>query len=248
MKYFFLLCFIFVFSHAFAQDKNKFYALDAKLNETTLDSSKYILWVHEKEDSNWQFDYYRTWGPLVKTQTFADREGTVLNGRSSLYNSFGNLDSTGTYDHGKKNGVFYKMKSISKDSLVGFKQYDYLNDSLVKMKDLLADSNKKRDADSIKYTDPGYPGGLQEWDSYLSHNLKYPDRALDKKIQGKVYVRFWVDKEGSLGDIFIEKSVEYSTDQEAIRVIKSSGKWQPASENGVVKSAYMTEPVDFKLQ
>jgi TonB family protein len=248
MKFILPACFIFCFLTSYSQDKNKFYALDAKLKETVLDSSKYILWVHEIEDSNWQFDYYKTWGPLVKTQTFADREGTVLNGRSSIYNSFGNLDSTGIYDHGKKNGSFFKLKSYSKDSMVTIRQTDYVEDSLVKMKDLLTDSNKKKDSDSLKYTDPAYPGGLKDWISYIINNLKYPERASNKSIQGNVYVRFTVDTEGSLSDIFIQKSAEYSLDQEAIRVVKNSGKWEPASENGVLKKAYKTESIYFSLQ
>ena len=84
------------------------------MNQTVLDSSKYILWIHEKEDSNWQWDYYYTWGPLVKSTSYADHDGTILNGSSRMYNNLGELDSTGRYDHGKKNGSFYKYKSFNK--------------------------------------------------------------------------------------------------------------------------------------
>ncbi len=62
MKSFLLFCFIICFFTGTAQDKNQFYALDKNMNQTVLDSSKYILWIHEKEDSNWQWDYYYNLG------------------------------------------------------------------------------------------------------------------------------------------------------------------------------------------
>src|SRR5450432_2127023 len=110
MKLLLSIFFAGLFLNSFSQDKNAFYALDRNMNQTTLDSSKYILWVHEKEDSNWQWDYYYTWGTMIKSNLYADHDGTMLNGRSSIYNTTGNLDSTGIFDHGKKNGSFYKYR------------------------------------------------------------------------------------------------------------------------------------------
>src|SRR4029077_20571020 len=104
MKRFLPFLFTSLFLTAAAQDKNQFYALDAKMNQTVLDSSKYILWIHETENSRWQWDYYYTWGPLVKSTRFVDHDGTVPDGRFCIYNKQGNLDSTGIFDHGKKNG------------------------------------------------------------------------------------------------------------------------------------------------
>jgi protein TonB len=242
MKLILLFCFCINLLTSSAQDKNKFYALDASLNETVLDSSKYILWVHEKEDSNWQFDYYKTWGPLVKTQTFADRQGTVLNGRSSFYTTIGNLDSTGIFDRGKKNGNFYKFKSISNDSIVLLRKYKYDQDSLVIFMEPLKDSSKKQGKDT---TDAEYPGGLPGWYSYLNNNLKYPDRARDKLIQGTVWVRFTVDSTGEIKNPHIEKSVEYSIDQEAMDIIKNSGKWVPATIDGMPVRSFKKQPLKF---
>ena len=82
MKLFLYLLFTICISTSFAQNKNQFYALDSQMNQTVLDSSRYILWIHLKEDSNWQWDYYRTWGPLIKSVSYADHDGTILNGRS----------------------------------------------------------------------------------------------------------------------------------------------------------------------
>jgi TonB family protein len=248
MKLFLLLFFCACISISFAQDKNQFYALDAQMNQTVMDSSKYILWIHQKEDSNWEWDYYITWGPLIKSRSFADHDGTILNGRSSFYNSSGNLDSTGNFAQGKKNGDFYKLRSYAADSVIKIKKYKYVQDSLVEFTDLRAESHKKKVNDSAIITQAEYPGGALEWDSYLSHNLKYPERAMNRKIQGKVSIYFAVDEVGAISDLIIEKSVEFSIDQESVRLIQNSGKWTPATRNGAGVKTYLTEPVSFGLK
>src|ERR1700681_193120 len=133
MKPLLLVRFIVCFLTSFAQDKNQFYALDAKMNQTVMDSSKYILWIHQKEDSNWQWDYYKTWGPMIKSTSYADHDGKILNGQFYLYNTTDILDSTGDYDHGKKNGSFTRFRSSAMDSNVNYKEYVYEKDSLVKI-------------------------------------------------------------------------------------------------------------------
>ncbi len=248
MKYFFLVCFHFIFSFSFAQDINKFYALDSNLNETVLDSSKYILWVHKLDNSDWQFDYYRTWGPLVKTQTFADREGTILNGRSSRYNSFGNLDSTGIFDHGKKNGSFFKLKSYTPDSIVTVWQTDYVNDSVVKSIDLLATRKANKNVDTASGKESEFPGGKSQWMRYLLNNLKYPERAQSKEIQGQVRIFFQISKEGNISDPYILKSLEYSLDQESMRIVNNSGQWEPALKEGVPVNSYKIQPLNYRLE
>jgi protein TonB len=248
MKYALLICLCCCLLTAAAQDKNQFYALDSKMNQTVLDSSKYILWIHEKEDSNWVWDYYYTWGPLVKSTTYADHDGTVLNGRSNLYNTLGNLDSTGLYDHGKKNGSFFKLRSYSRDSMETIMQYDYAQGKLVKTIDLLAERLKNKSADTTNGTESEYPGGLPQWTNYLMHNLEYPERAVNKKIQGQVKILFMVDEEGHVKDPYIEKSVEYSLDQASVELIRKSGKWVPGTKDGIPVKTYKIQPVNYKLE
>src|SRR4030095_563244 len=148
----------------------------------------YILWVHETDSANWQWDYYYTWGPLVKSTTYADHDGTVKNGRFCIYNTRGNLDSTGIYDHGKKNGSFYKLNTFPGDSIVTVWQYDYAEDSLVKSIDLLAERRKNKNADTANEKESEYSGGVVQWQRYLTENLRYPERAKNKEIQGQVRI------------------------------------------------------------
>ena len=241
----FALCII---SAAAAQDKNQFYALDAKMNQTVLDSSKYILWIHEKDSAKWQWDYYYTWGSLVKSTTYADHDGRVLNGRFCIYNTFGNLDSTGVYESGKKNGLFFKLRSLSKDSIEFISQYEYEQDSLVRFTNLFAQQNIKNNQDSAATSGSEFPGGISAWSSYLERNLRYPERAQTKDIQGRVRICFLVDREGNVKDPFIEKSVEYSLDQESIRLISNSGKWLPGQKNGIPVTSCKIQTVTYKLE
>lgn len=82
---------------------------------------------------------------------------------------------------------------------------------------------------------------------YLNQNLKYPKEAIDKKIQGKVMVNFEVDKDGVISDIRVIQSVDPILDEEAVRVVKAMGNWNPATlGDKAVRSRY-TLPIHFKL-
>lgn len=246
MKLLLLLCFTGCFLFSFAQDKNQFYALDKNMNQTVLDSSKYILWIHEKEDSNWQWDYYYTLGSLVKSTSFADHDGTILNGRFCIYNTYGNLDSIGVFDHGKKNGSFYKYRTYNKDSFAIIHQYDYMKDSLVKSINIQNDTEKDKDTTNSKESE--YPGGNNAWNAYLDHHLTYPERAVSKEIQGQTKIYFEVDTDGNVKNSYILKSIEYSLDQESLKVINESGKWDPGIKDGIKVKTYKVMPVNFKLE
>jgi protein TonB len=247
MKSFLLTSFCIGLFIARAQDKNQFYALDAQMNQTVLDSSKYILWIHESDSVKWQWDYYYTWGSLVKSTVYADHDGTIKNGRFCIYNSFGNLDSTGVYKDGKKNGSFLKFKSITKDSAELFRDYEYDNDSLLSFRGI-SEKKQLNKSDTSVIVDPQFPGGPDKWTEYIQHNLQYPQRAIDKKIQGSVMVSFQVDTAGHISECFILHSVEYSLDQEAIRLIKRSGKWIPGQKGSEPVSAFRNQTIHFKLE
>jgi TonB family protein len=248
MKHFLIICFTLIFFSTSAQDKNSFFALDAKMNQTALDSSKYILWIHESDSSRWQWDYYYTWGPLVKSTRYADHDGTIKDGRFCFYDKTGYLDSTGIYDHGKKNGAFFKLKTYPTDSIVTIWQNDYAEDSLVKSIDLLAERKKNKNSDSANEKESEYPGGISQWQRYLMKNLKYPERAQTKEIQGQVRIFFRVDKDGNIADPYIQKSVEYSLDQETLRIITNSGKWDPATKDSIPVNSYKVQPLNYRLE
>ena len=79
---------------------------------------------------------------------------------------------------------------------------------------------------------PEYPGGIKKFYEYLGKNIKYPKMAIDNNVSGKVFVSFIVEKDGQLSDIQITRSLGSGTDEEAIRVLTSSPKWNPGVSEG----------------
>jgi len=93
-----------------------------------------------------------------------------------------------------------------------------------------------------------YPGGQAAWMRFLTKNLRYPDNAINNEIQGVVYIQFIVDKDGSVSDISaVSGPTNGGLRQEGIRLIKLSGKWVPAIQNGRQVKAYKKVPFTFKL-
>ena len=95
---------------------------------------------------------------------------------------------------------------------------------------------------------PEFPGGQQELMNFLMKNIKYPKEATDKGTQGRVVVQFVVNKDGSVVEPTVVKSVSPELDQEALRVVKMMPKWQPGKQNGEVVRVKYTIPVSFRLQ
>ncbi len=93
-----------------------------------------------------------------------------------------------------------------------------------------------------------FPGGTAAMMKWLSNNVRYPESAQQNDIQGRVIVKFVVEKDGSIGKAEILKGVDRDLDREALRVVKKMPKWQPGKNNGVAVRSYFNLPVVFKLQ
>ena len=85
-------------------------------------------------------------------------------------------------------------------------------------------------------------------DSYIGNNLQYPEKAKEKGVQGRAFVKFIVEKDGSISNVEVNRSVNPYLDNEAIQVIKSMPKWNPAKQNGTEVRAYYYVPVTFRLK
>lgn len=94
---------------------------------------------------------------------------------------------------------------------------------------------------------PQYPGGMVEFMKWLTATLNYPDKALKQKIKGKVMVSFIVNKDGSISDIKLVKSVHKLLDDEALRVIKMMPDWKPGLEKGKPCRSMIAIPVVFEI-
>lgn len=95
---------------------------------------------------------------------------------------------------------------------------------------------------------PHFPGGPAALQAFLSSNTKYPVVAQENGVQGRVIVSFVVERDGSITDVRVVRSVDPSLDREASRVVRSMPRWSPGKQNGSAVRVKYTVPVVFRLQ
>ena len=130
---------------------------------------------------------------------------------------------------------------------------DEVGGEVLKAKEEIAQPEPPKHEEENKVFDvveqmPSFPGGMGALMSWLSQNIKYPVIAAENGVQGRVIVQFVVEKDGSVTDVHVAKSVDPSLDKEAARVVKAMPKWNPGKQNGSAVRVKYTVPVTFKLQ
>lgn len=95
---------------------------------------------------------------------------------------------------------------------------------------------------------PQYPGGKEALFKYLSTNVKYPEDAAKKKVEGRVIASFVVETDGSITDVEVSKKAFPSLDAEAVRVLKGMPKWEPGRQKGKPVRVRYVVPVNFRLK
>lgn len=110
---------------------------------------------------------------------------------------------------------------------------------------------EEEDADMIYQVvenQPEFPGGTSALMQYLSNNIQYPEASKEKGVQGRVVVQFIVNKDGSISDPVVARSVDPNLDKEALRLVSSMPMWKPGMQRGKPVRVRYTLPVAFKLQ
>lgn len=95
---------------------------------------------------------------------------------------------------------------------------------------------------------PEFPGGYAALAKYLGGNLRFPEEARDNGVQGRVYVKFIVNKEGHLQNIEILKGIDRALDNEAIRVVQQMPYWTPGEQRGRPVNVACNLPITFSLE
>ena len=95
---------------------------------------------------------------------------------------------------------------------------------------------------------PSFPGGDRKLMEYLSENIRYPEECEEICVQGRVIVSFIVEKDGSISNVKVAKSLAPLLDKEAVRVVSGMPKWIPGRQNGVAVRVKYIIPVTFRLQ
>jgi TonB family protein len=94
---------------------------------------------------------------------------------------------------------------------------------------------------------PQFPGGDEARHKYIASTVKYPAEAIEKGLQGTVYVSFVVEKDGSIGDVKVLRGIGKSCDEEAVRTVRNMPKWTPGLYNGKPVRVLFNMPIYFKL-
>ena len=94
---------------------------------------------------------------------------------------------------------------------------------------------------------PEFPGGMDAFSRFLRKHLRYPDRAVEAEVAGKVFVSFIIEKDGRLTDIKVLKGIGYGCDEEATRVLKKSPAWKPGIQNNREVRVLYTIPLVFQM-
>jgi periplasmic protein TonB len=113
---------------------------------------------------------------------------------------------------------------------------------------------KAMDADTVKcpcFVEPEmypeFPGGFNAFTQFLAKNVHYPLEALAEHIEGRVIHNFVVEKDGSLSNITVLRGIGGGCDEEAVRVMKLSPKWKPATQKRQVVRVSYAVPIPFML-
>ena len=166
------------------------------------------------------------------------------NGTGKGYYSDGRLREEGSFEKGKKNGVwtYYNYKNGKKCQEVSYRSDSAVSYTCYDEKGNVQTKNCYYEKEAT------FKGGDQGWIDYLLSKLrsaKYPDAYFRGEIFGVVYVRFTVSKDGKLTDIEIENSIDPELDEIALKIIMESPRWEPAVQFNQYVKAYRKQPITF---
>ena len=114
--------------------------------------------------------------------------------------------------------------------------------------ELLEETSEEEPPETWTEIMPEFPGGPEALNAFLTREIQYPEVARNTGITGTVLIEFVVEKDGSISNARVLKSVDPSLDAEALRVIGNMPKWIPGKMNGVATRVKYTIPVIFKLK
>ncbi|MEY4603115.1 MAG: hypothetical protein RIT43_407 [Bacteroidota bacterium] len=115
-------------------------------------------------------------------------------------------------------------------------------------------SNCQPKEDNTIYTyvdeEAAFRGGVEQMSRFISKKFRYPSKAIEENIEGRVIIRFVINKRGKVTNVEIEKGLPScpECEEEAIRIIKSMPKWKPAETNGRKVNCYFRLPINFVLE
>jgi TonB family protein len=142
-----------------------------------------------------------------------------------------------------------EYKTTVKTVIAGDGDYSY-KASTATVPDNPAKASMKPDKDGVyQIVDemPEFPGGVEALMDYVSRNVKYPESAKENNLQGRVLVKFVIEKDGSVSNVEVGRGWGNELDDEAVRVVKAMPKWKPGKQDGKPVRVSFILPINFKL-
>ena len=143
------------------------------------------------------------------------------------------------------------VQNLDEVMVVGYAAYEDENEVVEAKSIKLPTEEKKENEEQVIFQVveemPSFPGGMRECMMFLGRNIKYPVLAQKAKIEGRVIVQFVVDKDGSISDTKVVRSVSPELDAEALRVVGLMPKWNPGKQRGKAVAVKYTMPIMFSL-
>lgn len=216
--------------------KETFYLFRSDWNPAkSINDAAYFMQVVKDNDSAYVCRYYQKNGPMVRQETYRDKDMDIPNGLFVWYDANGNADSIGHVLNKRKDGDWRYYHSG-----VPVATIHYDNGKPLKTNNFngAVGGNNSEETREVKISVAEFRnGGIPGWIKFIQKNLNTPDRFKSVMLQknlntGKVMVSFNVNTEGMIDDIVIEQSCEWSADMEVIRMLRSSPPWMPATQNG----------------
>ena len=114
--------------------------------------------------------------------------------------------------------------------------------------DTIENADEIEEIFGIVETMPMFRGGEQKLMEFIGNNVVYPKEAINAGIEGKVFVEFYIEKDGTVCDAKVLRGIGYGCDEEALRVIGLMPKWFPGKVRGHAVRVRYTLPINFKLE
>ncbi|MDD2982482.1 MAG: TonB family protein [Crocinitomicaceae bacterium] len=242
MKIISLLIFSAFANISFAQDTTYFNSNWKELESFSNASYYHILFRDSSNNEKVQKFLYHTTGRLISEQNYSNYADRILEGKNVWYFINGNLHGERTYLKDEINGVF---KTYWFNGNV--KRNDYFENGKWISGTCYNENGKK-----IKYykyeSSAIFPGELEGLMKYLVKELRYPEAAINDDVEGRVMVRFTIDKFGYVSKPKILVSISPELDAEALRVVGNMPKWKPGMRDGEYVDTFFELPVKFKLE
>ena len=114
--------------------------------------------------------------------------------------------------------------------------------------DTIEEAEEKEEIFGIVENMPMFRGGERKLMEFIGNNVVYPKEAIDAGIEGRVFVEFYIEKDGTVCDAKVLRGIGYGCDEEALRVIGLMPKWYPGKQRGQSVRVRYTLPINFKLE